>query len=120
MNKAKRKHTRKPLQRRAQSKPHTADPSIALGLRYFAAYRAFALANSERDEIEREVREKYPQAPAEICFPNSPNPNVLCPEGDLLRKPEPARPALLRMLCAEERKRAKIDRETGYVAKVEK
>ena len=118
MNKAKRKHTRKPPQRRAQSQPHTADPSIALGLRYFAAWAAYTTADAERDEMDGEVRAKYPQAPAEICFPNSPNPNVLCPRDDILRKPEPARSALLRMLGAEERKRAKIDRETGYVAKV--
>jgi hypothetical protein len=41
-----------------------------------------------------------------------------CPREDVLRKPEPARSALLRMLGAEERMRAKIDRETGYAAKV--
>jgi hypothetical protein len=73
MSKAKRKHI--------SNQPHrhsgkAVDPSIALGLRYFSAYRAFALGDSERDEMEGEVRAKYPQAPAESCFPNSPNPNV--------------------------------------------
>ena len=121
MNKARRKDTPKPPQRQSgktRTERRAVDPSIALGLRYFAAWAAYTTADAERDEMDGDVRAKYPQAPAEICFPNSPNPNVLCPRDDILRKPEPARSALLRMLGAEERKRAKIDRETGYVAKV--
>jgi hypothetical protein len=116
VSKASRKHTPKTPQR--QSGKARPDPSIALGLQYFAAWAAFAQADAARDEMEGRVRRKYPQAPAEICFLNSPNSNVLCPEEDILRKPEPARSALLRMLGAEERKRAKIDRETGYAAKL--
>jgi hypothetical protein len=118
MPKARTKHTPRRRSRGTRTNRRAVDPSIALGLRYLAAYRAFTLADAERDEMDGDVWEKYPQAPEEICFPNVPNPNVLRDEEDILRMPEPARSKLLGMLGAEERKRANIDLETGYAAKV--
>jgi hypothetical protein len=120
MNKAKRKHIPKRAQRQShktRTKNSAADPSVALGLRYFTAYRAYVIADAERDEMEGAVRKKYPQAPAEIVLPNIPNPNVLRGEEEIRRLPEPARRKLLLMLWEEQAKRAKIDRQTGYTAK---
>ena len=109
----------KPRQHRAVSKARIADPSIALGLRYLATYHAFCVADAERDDMEGKVRNKYPQAPAEIIVPNVPNPNALRDEEEIKgRMSEPARSNLLLMLWEEQRKRDEIDRETGYTAKV--
>lgn len=106
----------KPRPRRAVSKARVADPSMELGLRYFTAYQAYIIADAERDDMEGGVRKKYPQAPTEICVPNGANPNVLRDEEEI--RQEPAHLKLLGLLRDEQRKRDKIDRETGYAAKV--
>jgi hypothetical protein len=35
--------------------------------------------------MEGDVREKYPQAPADICIPKMPNPNVLRDDEEIKR-----------------------------------
>ena len=121
MNKVKRKHIPKPPQRqsdKARTNRRAADPSIELGMRYLAAFQAYTLADAERDRMEGDTREKYPQAPEEIRVPNFPNANSLRDEEEIRRMPEPARRRLLTMLWQEQKKRQDIHRETGYAAKV--
>lgn len=111
---------RKQHQSRARrpQKTHTADPSVELGLRYFAAYQTWALIDEERLAIQETLYDKYPQAPVEICIPNVPNPNALRSRDDIRQKEsEPRRSKLITMLIEEESKRRKIDHETGYTAK---
>ena len=55
MNKAKRKNTPKPPQRqsgKARTKGSPADPSIALGLQYFAASAAYNQTHDHLDNID--------------------------------------------------------------------
>lgn len=113
MSTAKRKITPKPPRRQSRKArtDRSVDPSIALGLQYFAAWAAYGTALNERDDIQEKLFPLYPPKPDELKAID------LTTRDEILAMPPQRRERLLPLFDEYERACKKIDAENGLTAK---